>query len=165
MTKKRSFFERLTGTINIDDDEIEAMEDSQKKSIQHAAHSEAASHQNSSSWLDEQAGEGELAIDVYETPDDIIVRTMIPGVKKEDVDVALTRDAITVRGQRKEDKTISEQSFHFRELYWGAFSRTIQLPHEVDVDRAEATESQGVLTIKLPRINKGRQTKLRVKSA
>lgn len=161
MPKKRSFFEKLTGTINIDEDELQEMEDSQKRSIQVQS---TANANSGNGWMEEQAGDGELAIDVYETADDVVVRTMVPGVKKEELDIALTRDSITVRGQRKEDKTISDQNFHFRELYWGTFSRTLQLPHEVDVDRAEATEAQGVLTIRLPRIDKGRQTKLRVKS-
>lgn len=161
MVKKRSFFEKLTGTINIDEDELQEMEDSQKRSIQVQS---AANANSGSGWMEEQAGDGELAIDVYETADDVVVRTMVPGVKKEELDIALTRDSITVRGQRKEDKTISDQNYHFRELYWGTFSRTLQLPHEVDIERAEATEAQGVLTIRLPRIDKGRQTKLRVKS-
>lgn len=161
MSKKRSFFERLTGTINIDDDELLDVEESQRRSMQVQS---AASGNTGTAWEEEIAGEGELAIDVYETPDDVIVRTMIPGVKRDEVDVSLSRDSITIRGQRKEDRAISDQDYHFRELYWGTFSRTISLPHEVDVDRAEATEAQGVLTIKLPRIDKGRKTKLRVKS-
>jgi HSP20 family protein len=161
MSKKRSFFERLTGTVNIDDDELSEIEDSQRRTMQVQS---AANSNTGNAWMEEAAGEGELAIDVYETPDDVIVRTMIPGVKRDEVDVSLSRDSVTIRGQRKEDRTISEQDFHFRELYWGTFSRTINLPHEVDVDRAEATEAQGVLTIKLPRIDKGRKTKLRVKS-
>lgn len=161
MSKKRSFFERLTGTVNIDDDELSEIEDSQRRTMQVQS---AANSNTGNTWMEEAAGEGELAIDVYETPDDVIVRTMIPGVKRDEVDVSLSRDSVTIRGQRKEDRTISEQDFHFRELYWGTFSRTINLPHEVDVDRAEATEAQGVLTIKLPRIDKGRKTKLRVKS-
>lgn len=161
MSKKRSFFERLTGTVNIDDDELLEMEDQQRRSMKIQTD---ASSNTGNAWDEQAAGEGELAIDVYETPDDVIVRTMIPGVKRDELDVSLSRDSITVRGQRKEDRIVSDQDYHFRELYWGTFSRTINLPHEVDVDRAEATENQGVLTIKLPRIDKGRKTKLRVKS-
>lgn len=162
MSKKRSFFERLTGTVNIDDeDELLDAEESQRRSMQVQS---AANGNTGNSWMEESAGEGELAIDVYETPEEVIVKTMIPGVKRDEVDVSLSRDSITVRGQRKEDRTISDQDYHYRELYWGTFSRTINLPHEVDVDRAEASEAQGVLTIKLPRIDKARKTKLRVKS-
>ena len=110
------------------------------------------------------AGEGELAIDVYETPDDVIVRTMIPGVKRDELDVSLSRDSITIRGQRKEDRTISDQDYHFRELYWGTFSRTVSLPQEIEPDEAEAMERHGLLTIRLPKIDKNKRSHLKVKS-
>ena len=111
-----------------------------------------------------QGYEGELYIDMYQTPDNIIIRTMIPGVKKEDLDIALSRDAITVRGKRMEESRIADENYYHQELYWGTFSRTVTLPHEVDIEGAEATEKDGVLTVSLPRIDKGRQTKLKVKS-
>jgi HSP20 family protein len=158
MSKKRSFFERLTGTINVDDEEMEEFDEDDSRSIQ------PKGANGTSTWLDENAGDGELSVDVYETSEDIVIKAMVPGVKKEDLDISITRDGVTLRGQRKEDKTISEQNFHYRELYWGSFSRSIQLPHEVDIERAEAFENQGMLTIKLPRVDKGRQTKLRIKS-
>lgn len=140
------------------------------KSILHSSHS---SHSGSplgsmgsmgSQWMEEAAGEGELSVDVYQTADDIIVRAMIPGVRKDDMDISISRDSITIRGNRKEDKNIDDRDFVIRELYWGAFSRTVRLPHEVDIEHAEATENQGLLTIKLPRVDKERQTKLRIKS-
>ncbi len=173
--KKRSFFERLTGTVNIDDDELlnddELVPEPKKRGsiVRNDAilsgHSDrGVAGSSSSTWLDEQSGEGELSVDVYQTPDDIIVRAMIPGVKKDDVDIAISRDSITIRGSRKEDRTVNEDNYMLRELYWGAFSRMIRLPHEIDIEGADATESQGVLTIKLPRIDKDRQAKLRVKS-
>ncbi len=159
--KKRSFFERLTGSVNIDEEEIEEMAESQARSVNAQA---AAYNQNHSTWMEEPSGEGQLAVDVYQTSDDIIVRTMVPGVKKEDIDIAVARDSITIKGNRKIDREAKDEDFYYRELYWGAFSRTIQLPHEIDIEAAEATENQGLLTIKLPRIDKDRQTKLRVKS-
>ena len=186
--KKRSFFERLTGSVNIDDDELEHDEDidtdtqvEQRGNARADTSREARfapksrgmfgrdrdrddERQITSTWNDEPAGEGELSLDVFTTPDDIIVRAMIPGVRKDDMDIAISRDSITVKGSRKEDKVIADQDYVVRELYWGAFSRTIQLPHEVDIEHAEATENQGMLTIKLPRVDKERQTKLRIKS-
>jgi HSP20 family protein len=89
---------------------------------------------------------------------------MIPGVRKDDMDIAISRDAVTLRGQRAEEKTVGDDDYIVRELYWGSFSRTIHLPHEIDIDNAEAVEVQGVLTIKLPRTDKERKTKLRIKS-
>jgi HSP20 family protein len=179
--KKRSFFERLTGSVNIDDDELDYEEseipareqnkvDMQKesrfapKSRGSINHSRDDDKQLASTWNEELAGEGELSLDVHQTPDDIIVRTMIPGVKKDDMDISISRDSITIKGSRKEDQMISDDDYVVRELYWGSFSRTVKFPHEVDIEHAEATESQGMLTIKLPRIDKDRQAKLRIKS-
>ncbi len=158
--KKRSFFERLTGSVNLDDEEeiVEAEEETAphgKRSI---------SPSSTSTWLEEQAGDGELSVDVYQTPEDVIVKAMIPGVRKDDMDISISRDSISIRGTRKEDRVISDQDYVVQELYWGSFSRSIQLPHEVDIEHAEAHESQGVLTIKLPRVDKDRQAKLKIKS-
>ena len=89
---------------------------------------------------------------------------MIPGVRKDEMDISISRDSITIRGSRKEEKNISEDDYVVRELYWGTFSRTVMLPHEVDIEHAEAMESQGLLTIKLPRVDKERQAKLKIKS-
>lgn len=161
--KKRSFFDRLTGA-DIDDEVEEAVEQiskSQKRSLQIASNKKATS--DDSLWLQETAEE-ELSVDLFETPDNIVVRAMIPGIRKEDLDVSLTRDSITIRGERKEEQTVSENDFHVKELFWGSFSRTLTLPHEIDIDGAEASESQGVLTISLPRIDKGKKTKLKIRS-
>jgi HSP20 family protein len=157
--KKRSFFERLTGTVNMDEDElehedVEEVETPQRRTIS----------PSSSSWMEEQAGDGELSVDVYQTSDDIIVKAMIPGVRKDDIDISISRDSITIRGTRKEEKIIPDQDYVVQELYWGSFSRTVRLPHEVDIEHAEASESQGVLTIKLPRVDKDRQAKLKIRS-
>lgn len=106
----------------------------------------------------------ELATDVYQTADDIIVRAFVAGVMGTNLDLSLTREMITISGQRHDEKETNEDDYFLRELYWGAFSRTIMLPEEVDVDLAEASETHGVLTIRLPKINKKRQTKLKVRS-
>ncbi len=163
--KKRSFFERLTGSVNIDEEELQDEEG--ETTVVRPRGSIARNDSKAlggSTWLEEQAGEGELSVDVYQTPDEIIVKAMIPGVRKDEMDISISRDSITIRGARREDKTISEDNYVVRELYWGTFSRTVQLPHEVDIEQAEAIENQGLLTIKLPRVDKDRQTKLKIKS-
>ncbi len=106
----------------------------------------------------------ELQVDVYQTPDDIVVRAMIAGVKPHNVDISLTRDMITITGSREETKEVTEDDYFYRELSWGSFTRTIMLPAEVEVDEADAQEKHGVLTIRLPKINKERQAKIKVKS-
>lgn len=108
--------------------------------------------------------EGELAVDVYQTPTHIIIKAMIAGVKPEDLDVSITRDMVTLRGKRERHTEGTAGDFFFQELYWGSFTRTIVLPQEVEIEEAEATEKHGLLTIRLPKLDKGRQAKLKVKS-
>lgn len=112
----------------------------------------------------EQVEEGELAVDVYQTPTHIIIKAMIAGVRPEDLDVSITRDMVTLRGKRERHVEGTAGDFFFQELYWGAFSRTIVLPQEIDIEGADATEKHGLLTLRLPKLDKGRLTKLKIKS-
>ncbi|MSR71355.1 MAG: Hsp20/alpha crystallin family protein [Candidatus Taylorbacteria bacterium] len=151
--EKRSFFERLTGTVKMDAAELE---DAPKMSVK-----------KKQAWVEseeEEEKEGQLTVDVYHNPDDIVIKTMVAGVRPEDLDIAITRDMVTIRGKREEERGIKEEDFFTKELYWGTFSRTITLPQEIDVEESEAIERHGLLIIRLPKIDKGRQTKLKVKS-
>ena len=112
----------------------------------------------------EETPEGELAVDVYQTPTHIIIKAMIAGVKPEDLDVSITRDMVTLRGKRERHTEGTAGDFFFSELYWGSFTRTIVLPQEIDIEEAEAAEKHGLLTLRLPKLDKGRQAKLKVKS-
>lgn len=146
---KRSFFERLTGAVKLDEETIEVPQT--KTAIEKP------------SIFEEE--EGELTVDVYETPSEIVLKTMVAGVKPEDLDVAISRESVTIRGKREEDRTISKEDYFHRELYWGSFSRTVMLPTEIDVDEAEAIEKFGLLILRLPKLDKNRQTKLKVKGS
>ncbi len=112
----------------------------------------------------EEEPAGELAVDVYQTPTHIIIKAMIAGVKPDDLDVSITRDMVTIRGKRERHTEGTAGDFFFQELYWGAFSRTIVLPQEVEIEEAEAAEKHGLLIVRLPKLDKGRQAKLKVKS-
>lgn len=117
------------------------------------------------SWVDDESDkDAELTIDVYQTPDMVIVKSMIAGVRPEDLDVSITRDSITVRGKREEERISGDGDYLVQELYWGSFSRTISLPEEIDVDEAEAIEKHGLLILKLPKLDKKRHSKLKVKT-
>lgn len=107
---------------------------------------------------------GELSVDVYQTPSHIMIKAMIAGVRPEDLDVSITRDMVTIRGKRERHTEGTSGDYFFQELYWGSFTRTIVLPQEVDMEGAEASEKHGLLMIKLPKLDKGRQAKLKVKS-
>lgn len=159
MKKKRSFLERLTGTVradDFDDDSNDEMmiDENNHDVIGHESEEEISSATNS----------GQLSIDVINRPDEIIIRTMIAGVKPQDLDIQISRDMVTIEGSREEDIEVNEEDYYHRELFWGSFSRNILLPEEIDVDLAEAKEKHGLLEIKLPKLDKNRKTKLSVKS-
>lgn len=152
MKNKRSFFEKLTGAVRLEDDEdVYEKEDSEEI------------EESGSNIFEEEDEDAQLSVDVYQTPSEIIIRTMVAGVKPDDLDVSITRDMVTIKGERNEDKTVSGEDYMHRELYWGSFSRTVALPEEIDVDGAEAVEKHGVLTLRLPKLDKNRHTRLKVK--
>ena len=148
--EKKSFFERLTGTIRMDEED----------------NSTALSYRNDSieEMIEEDEKDGELTVDVYQTGDMIIIKAMIAGVRPEDLDISITRDMVTIYGKREEDRTTKNDDYFVRELYWGSFSRSISLPEEIDVDEAEAIEKHGLLILKLPKLDRKRQSKLKVKT-
>ncbi len=163
--KKKSFFERLTGGVDLDDEyEIEEEEVEHTKRMQPTSHLKVkeASSSNMTDWSIDEAHEGQLTVDVYQTPSHIIIKTLVAGVKRDDLDISISRDMVTIKGKREEERGVQDEDYFHKELYWGAFSRTIMLPSEIDIDGAEATENLGMLIIKLPKIDKGKQTKLRV---
>ena len=149
----RSFFERLTGAVRLDEESGETDDTQTAK----------AKGTKASVFDESDEEEARLTVDFYQTPTEIIIKTMAPGVKPDELDVLITRDNVTIRGKRAEERTVSDEDYFHRELYWGSFVRSIDLPEEVDVDGAEAIEKHGMLTLHLPKLDKNRQTKLRVK--
>lgn len=157
-SKKPSFFERLTGGVRVEEDA--------RETVPIAPMIMRTEGQGRAAALaEEEPEEGELGVDVYQTPDAIIVKAMIAGVKPDDLDVSLSHDTVTIRGKRQEEREIAGDDYFFRELYWGSFSRTILLPQEVEPEEAEAVEKDGLLTLRLPKIDKQKISKLRVKSS
>mgnify|MGYP005843173815 CR=1 FL=1 len=162
MTKDtKSFFERLTGAQNIDQEEHDEEEEVDLYDDEEEEYEPDKPNQND----DEEKEEGELAIDMYETPNDIIIKTVVSGVKPEELDISITREKVTVRGTRVPERGFEGSNYHVQELYWGPFSRSVNLPEEVEVDEAEAIAKHGLLILKLPKINKERETKLKVKTS
>jgi HSP20 family protein len=108
-------------------------------------------------WLnyDEPESDGQLAIDVFQTEDKIIVKSTIAGVKPEDLKISLHHDLLTIKGHRETKEDVNEEDYLYRECYWGSFSRSIILPAEVDAKRVEAELESGVLTITLYKNNPG----------
>lgn len=162
MAKKLSFFDRLTGASA--DDGFNAFEEDQHGGATLSARGKSLPIDHRQDIPEaQQEGEAQLTVDVYQTPNEIVIKALVAGVRPDDIDIAITRDMVTLRGRRVEQKDIDDNDFVYRELYWGAFSRTVVLPAEIDVDMAEAEQKHGLLTIRLPKINKDRQTKLKVR--
>ena len=155
--EKPSFFERLTGAVKLDEDDDLSPGNSSMRTMETPAIKAA-------SWMEESVEEGELTVDVYQNSDTIFVKAMIAGVRPEDLDINISRDMVTIRGKREEERVASGDDYFIRELYWGSFSRSVSLPQEIDVDEAEAIEKHGLLILRLPKLDKKRQSKLKVKT-
>lgn len=109
--------------------------------------------------------EGQLGVDLYQTSDELILRATIAGVKPEDIDVDITSESVTIRGQRQTGETIKGSNYFYQECYWGSFSRSILLPVEVEADNSEAELKEGILTIRMPKLAKAQGKKLQIKTA
>lgn len=110
--------------------------------------------------------EGELLVDVYESPDEIIVQAAIAGVTDNDLDINITNESVTIKGERKRSETIDLKDYFYQECYWGKFGRSIILPEEVDPETSTAVlDKGGVLTIKMPKLSKRKSKKVKIKTA
>lgn len=107
--------------------------------------------------------EGELTVDIYDKGDAIVIQSTVAGVKPEDLDVSITSDSVTIRGRRERHDEVREDNYYYKELFWGAFSRSVILPEEVDDTAAEASLKHGLLTVRLPKKRRGVVQKLKVK--
>ena len=157
---KRSFFERLSGTVSVGDtfDDF----DDAGKIVAPAQPATKTSVRRSESLA--LPGEGQLPVDVHQTPSEIIIRAFVAGVRPDELSISISRDMVVIEGSRMEQGEASGPDYFTRELFWGSFSRSILLPQEVDVDSSTANAKDGLLTIILTKLDKARQTKLRVKA-
>lgn len=164
---KRSFFERLSGshssndTFDTFDDELPVATLPKKETGTRANIST-----NKPFPLDEDVlgSEGQLPVDVHQTAGDIIIRAFVAGVRPDELNISISRDMVEISGSRNEREQVAGPDYFTRELFWGSFSRTILLPQEIDVEASSAGAKDGLLTIILPRLDKAKQTKLRVKA-
>lgn len=115
-------------------------------------------------WFAQSETEGQLAVDVYETTEEIVVKAPVAGVSEEDIDITVRPDMVTITGERKEEKEVANESYIARECFWGSFSRSVTLPSEGEADKAKATFSRGILTIRMPKSKKHQAYKLKISS-
>jgi len=164
--KKLSFLERLTGSASVDatdeilDGEHEFGEDDDVEVNHYDEESEFSGQDEPA----DDAQEGELPVDMYHTGDAVVIRALVAGVSPDDLDIAITRDMVTIKGVREEYQEATDEDYYHRELFWGSFTRTLLLPEEVLIDEADAQEKHGLLEIRLPKVDKDRSTRLKVKT-
>jgi len=107
--------------------------------------------------------EGQLTVDVYQNDGEIIVQSTVAGVSPEELDVNITTESVTVRGKREKEEEIKEKDYFYQECFWGSFSRSIILPQEIDPERSTAIIKNGILTIRMPKIERLKAKKIKVK--
>jgi len=111
----------------------------------------------------EELEAGFPAVDIFEDADNVVVKAEIPGVSKENLDVNITDEAITIRGEKKKEEKVEEKNYYRYERSYGSFQRTLPLPAEVQSDKAKAKFSNGVLEITLPKTPEARKKEVKVR--
>jgi HSP20 family molecular chaperone IbpA len=164
--KKRSFFDRLSGAGSSGD--FEPFDDEAPSAGVRAVTREMLARPTPASAalpMDEDSAEGQLAVDVFQTASEIVIRAFVAGVRADELSVSISRDMVVLEGSRAAREQISEDDYFNQELFWGSFARKILLPEEIDVENSSASAKDGLLTLILPKLDKARQTKLKVKVA
>ena len=160
-----SFLKKLSGfdkKKEMDEDEF-VVEETDEYFEDDTTDNAIAEVEEEKKWMQTDYEEGQLSIDVYQTPDTIVVKSTIAGVKPEDIDISINNDLLTIRGRREMIEKIREENYLYRECYWGSFSRSIILPVEVESEKIEAYLENGVLTVVLPKAKSAKQISIKVK--
>ncbi len=170
---KRSFLEKLTGSSKIEDEQEYAAplrplakiyeEEEESEQTEMLINSSSQRNVQEENFSSGSENEGQLTIDVYQTDNDIVIKSTIAGVKPEDLDVSINSDMVSIRGERKNEEVIGEENYYYQECYWGNFSRSVILPVDVLADKAEAAMKNGILTIRLPKADNTRTKKIQVR--
>ncbi|MBI2426697.1 MAG: Hsp20/alpha crystallin family protein [Candidatus Kerfeldbacteria bacterium] len=121
-----------------------------------------SSSQTREDWFENASYDGQLSVDVFQTPDSVVIQSTIAGVKPDDLDISIQSDMVTIRGKRSRTHEVQDENYLYQECYWGGFSRSIILPVEIRDDKAAAEMEDGILTITLPKANKSKVTTLKV---
>jgi len=115
-------------------------------------------------WTAPAEGVTPLALDVFESGDDVTVRASIPGVKPEDIDISVTGDVLTIKGETEEEKEEKDGDYHLRERRYGVFQRAVSLPTLVQADKASAEFENGVLKLTLPKVEEVKPKSIKIKA-
>ena len=100
---------------------------------------------------------------MYQNANDVVVKAAVPGVKPEEVDISITGDTLTIKGERKEEKEVKEADYFLKEHVCGSYSRTVTIPVPVQADKAEAAFENGILTLTLPKKEEAKPKQIKIK--
>lgn len=154
---KRSFFERLTGSMPENTGNDYTGENDYNLSNAGSEEKRYPSRED-----DYDTEDGQLAVDVFQGDNEVIIQSIVAGVKPDDLDISIDKDSVTIKGKRANNRLTERENALVQELYWGKFSRTVSLSDEMDPDNAEAVIKNGILTIRLPFAKKIQKQKIRV---
>jgi HSP20 family protein len=113
-------------------------------------------------WIRPEVGVVVPNIEMYDRKNEIVVKAELPGVKKEDIDLTITKDSLTMKGEVKKEEEIKEEDYYACERSYGSFTRTIALPVEVDSEKAKASFKNGVLEIVLPKREEAKPKEIKI---
>jgi HSP20 family protein len=113
----------------------------------------------------EEAAEWLPSLDVSETKTDIVVKAEVPGMDPKDIDISLSNEVLTIRGEKKQEKEEKDENYHFVERSYGAFTRSLRLPTEVKSEKISASYKNGVLKIVLPKSEEAKKKEVKIKVA
>lgn len=112
-------------------------------------------------WMNDY--EGALNIDMYQTKDNVIIKSTIAGVRPDDIDITVANDMVTIKGARTREEKIVQDDYFYQECYWGSFSRSVIVPVDIDSEHIEADLKDGILTVIIPKAAKAKTKKVKVK--
>ena len=104
------------------------------------------------------------AVDMYQTDNEVVVKAALPGIKADEVQINVTGEVLTLKGETKQENETKEKAYHIREQRWGAFERSLVLPTEVVADKAKADFENGILTITLPKADEVKPKTINIKT-
>ncbi|MFA6897382.1 MAG: Hsp20/alpha crystallin family protein [Patescibacteria group bacterium] len=166
MTQKRSFLDKIVNAEKEDPFGVVAQMDLQgRESVSVKDEDNLLSREGDR--MNHPGGEteedGQLAIDVYQDDDYVVIKSIVGGVRPEDLDLSVTNDMVTIRGSRERSEEVSGDNYYYQECFWGSFSRSVILPCDIKIDSVEASMKNGVLTVKMPKVEKNSATKIQVR--
>jgi len=145
--------------IVIEEEEAEEPEQPLEKAPRQQ--SEGSTKEGNEEWLNDF--EGQLNIDMYQTKDNVIIKSTIAGVRPEDIDITVANDMVTVKGSRRKDESVPQDDYFYQECYWGNFSRSVIIPVDIESEEIEADLKDGILTVIIPKAAKAKTKKVKVK--